>query len=318
MKKSTFNDGDQYRPSTREWVNSTINADFLKKHHCSSLTCVGLDDIFGDYRIFTEDASFSTNKTGKWTIALYDGHMNELDRVVVGGAKNCRWAEAAKIALKWLNMIMDEYDSFVDADIDPSKIEDTKSAVLAAAYKIGTKMADEYIAEIYENGENAIDKLRAGSLFIRGLLFPDEISEVVGYDTTGLKMVGVDYSALSSKYDRGYQDRISEALDEAVADAMDEAVADSQPEIDDIILSANDSYETGYLGAALRSLEDINDSCLAVLEDCGKISGCYMVPDDGFFPDLSELYCCRGCSMPSDYADALSNEIENLKAKIAA
>ena len=222
MKKFTFNDGDQYRPSTREWVNSNIDADYLKKHHCSSLI-YGMDDIFGDYRIFTEDANFLANKTGKWTIVLYGKKMDELARVVVGGAKNCHWAKAAEVALKWLNDIMDKHDAALDA----------------------------------EKAREAED-----------------------------------------------------ALDEA-NDKMTDVVANYQPECDVLIAAANESHRKGYTYFNKEYLERIKALCDHVLEVCSVISQCNMVPDDGYYPDLSELYIT---------ADGISldDEIALIASKLAA
>lgn len=153
MKKFTYNDGDQYRPSTREWVNSTYSADYLKKHQHSSLTPWGMDDIFGDYRIFIENTSFPTNNTSKWSIALYGKKMDELARVVVGGAKNCHWAEAAKIALKWLNDIMDWYDAKIAKELPMGIINEKVNDYIDSAF-------DSFADREEEDASNAINTVR--------------------------------------------------------------------------------------------------------------------------------------------------------------
>ena len=98
---------------------------------------------------------------------------------------------------------------------------------------------------------------------------------------------------------------------ETVEDKMADVVANYQPECDKLIEAANEYHRRGNIELTKDYLERIKALCDHVLEVCSVISQCNMVPGDGFYPDLSELYIT---------ADGISldDEIELLASKLAA
>ena len=110
---------------------------------------------------------------------------------------------------------------------------------------------------------------------------------------------------------------LMEAKEEEIVAGMQDVVAEAQVEIDGMVadLKAIADY-SGALEtkidqlAAAKILEKIGAVCEKCLEDCGEISGCGMCPDDGFYPNLEELYNWGGSEEPEEIAEDIRYEIE--------
>ena len=122
---------------------------------------------------------------------------------------------------------------------------------------------------------------------------------------SGIKWIAVDPEALM------------EAKDEEIVAGMQDVVAEAQVEIDGMVadLKAIADY-SGALEtkidqlAAAKILEKIGAVCGKCLEDCGTISGCTMVADDGYYPNLEDLYKWGGSEEPEEIAEDIRYEIE--------
>lgn len=93
-------------------------------------------------------------------------------------------------------------------------------------------------------------------------------------------------------------------ITEQQTEQMQEIVAEAQDTIDHLVMdltSVAPSFNHLQVGgskidfvAAQKIINKITEICNQCLIDCGKVCGCYMVADDGFFPCMDELkkWCC--------------------------
>lgn len=90
---------------------------------------------------------------------------------------------------------------------------------------------------------------------------------------------------------KALEERQMEEEQERIADAMWDVVAAAQESVDAIVTDFGIIAEKTKLDifAKKQCLVRIKDICEQCLVDCGKISGCEMVWDDGFHPSLEGL-----------------------------
>ena len=205
---------------------------------------------------------------------------------------------------------------------------DKKMKIAAdAIYNYGVAVAEANIETAYENGENSLEALEALEDMVACTEdSADYIAEKLAHDYPDLFADGFvagkfieDNFNVYVEAQEGFNGKLQEALFEERANVMADCVVAYQPQVDEEVERANEAFKRDNYAEALEALENIDSLCFKVLEECGGISGCYMVSDDGFFPDLSGLWCVSSYNnfASQNYEDMLS-QMDILKKKIAA
>lgn len=164
------------------------------------------------------------------------------------------------------------------------------------------KLGREYGEIIYENVESPEDLQStidwADTNFYEGESLNYMLEDCENQEIAALfeDMEWREYKGYEDIFVEAAIEKMEECLDEWKTYLMQRVVDEYQNNIDSSIEGLKTCVDS-FTGISADSIlqvalfiNGISDLCEECLEECGKISGCTMGAEDGFFPDLSALY----------------------------